>query len=112
MLVAALAPALLGALTSPPRLTLLGAPLVGAVAAAVPQLAAWGLDRRRPSPRTLAVTATAGAVAVPLVSGMALIAPGIPVLPAALLVLAAAGVGISRAGSPSPRGAGAGARRR
>ena len=109
MLAVAVVPALLGALTSPARVTLVAAPLVGAVAAAVPRLAAWGLDLHRPSRRTLTVVAAVGVLSVPLVAGTALLAPGDLVLPAALLALAATGLGFS-AGSPSPRGDGAGAR--
>ncbi len=111
LLALAVAPALLGALTSPALVTLVAAPLVGAVAAAVPVLAAWGLQRRRPSRRALASVTAAGVLAVPLASGTALLAPGL-LLPAALLVLAVGALGITRGGAPSPRGAGAGARRR
>ena len=110
MLAVALAPALLGALTSPARVTLVAAPLVGAVAAAVPRLAAWGLDLRRPSRRTLTVVGAVGLLSVPLAAGAALLAPGELLLPAALLALAAAGLGVSAA--PSPRGDDAGARPR
>ena len=111
MLAVAVAPALLGALTSPARLTLVAAPLVGAVAMTVPRLAAWGLDLQRPSRRTLTVVGAVGLLSVPLAAGTAVLAPGELLLPAALLALAATGLGVS-AGSPSPRGDGAGARPR
>ena len=110
LLALAVGPALLGALTGPARMTLVAAPVVGAVVVAVPRLAAWGLELRRPPGRALAAAATGGVLAVPLVQGTALLAPGVPLLPPALLAVAVAALGISRAGSPSPRGAGAGAR--
>ena len=79
----------LGALTSPARVTLLGAPVVGAVATAVPLLVAWGDVRPRPSPRTLALTGCAGALAVPLVAGLSLLG-----LTAAVLLLAPVVLGV------------------
>ena len=75
MLALAVAPALLGALTSPARLTLVGAPLVGAVAVAAVLLPAWGLGVRRPSPRALTLTGAAGALAVPFAVGLPLLGP-------------------------------------
>ena len=108
---AAVGAALLGALTSPARVTLVAAPLVGAVAAAVPRLAAWGLDLQRPSRRTLGIVGAVGVLSVPLAAGTALLAPGDLLLPAALLALAATGLGVS-AGSPNPRGDGGGVRPR
>ena len=92
MLALALVPALLGALTSPARLTLVGAPLVGAVAVAVVLLPAWGLQVRRPSPRALTLTGVVGALAVPFVVGLPLLGPAGTALLGALAALGVVGV--------------------
>lgn len=79
--------ALLGALTGPPRVTLVGAVLGGGVAVAAPRLAAWGLELARPSPPTLALAVTIGALVVPTVLGLALLGPAGPVLALAPLLV-------------------------
>ncbi len=94
--------ALLGALTAPARLTLLGAPLVGAVSVAVVVLAAWGTESPRPSPRTLWLAGAGGTLLVPLVFGLSVLGSAGGVLLALLLLPAA--VRPSRPRTP-PRGA-------
>ena len=99
VLAAASAAALLGALTAPARVTLLGAPLVGAVAAAVPVLVAWGTESPRPSPRALWLAGTGGMLGVPAVFGLSLLGSA----GAALLVLALLPAAVRPAGSRPPR---------
>ena len=110
----AVAVALLGALTGPPLVTAAGAFLGGGVAVAALRLATWGLQRDRPSPRSVALTGTTGALVVPAVLGLTLLGSAGTVLLTALLLVGRArpaGRSLSRAGSPSPPGAAAGARR-
>ena len=103
--------ALLGALTGPWRVTAAGVVLGGGVAVTAVWLAAWGLQRPRACPRTLALAGTTGALVVPTVLGLDLLGAGGAALLAGLLLVRPPRPArvLSRAGSPSPRGAAAGA---
>ncbi len=112
---AAVAVAVLGALTGPPAATGTGVLLGAAVAVATVHLAAWGLESGRPAPRTVALGGTIGALVVPAATGLALLGPAGTGLLTALLLVGPprpAVADLSPAGAPSPPGAGAGARPR
>ena len=102
LLGAAVVAAWLGALTAPAHLTLVVAPVLGALTAGTVLVGAACIGSRRPSPRALALSGLGGLLLVPFLVGVQVLGAAGAALSLALLMTAAARVPVDPLAAASP----------